>query len=104
MDWKMSLLQDVLFVDGVIDVQRCPAFCSALSANLSKKPALVDMQDLEIEDGVSMAQIISTLRSNLPLTIRHAPQMLAHTIYKIGMLDTGDFTLITPREDEGMGA
>ena len=35
--------------------------------------------------------------------LRHAPQMLAHTLYKVGDLRSR-ITLVAPREDEGTTA
>lgn len=56
------------------------------------------MRDLEVEDGVTMALLVTLLRSIAPVTLIEAPKMLAHTLYKIDGLR--DFTLIRPRQDE----
>ena len=97
-DWCISVQDERIVVEG--EVVRCsgPAFCHALDQALPAGLA-VDMRDLEIEDGVAMALTISTIRRHLPIRILYAPQMLAHTLYKIGMLDSERVELVFPRSD-----
>ena len=68
----------------------------------------LDLFDLEIEDGVSMAQTITAIRDiqawHPRMVLHGAPQMLAHTLYKVGMLEDGALVLREPREDEGSTA
>ena len=103
MSWTLEWAGDVLSVDGEISESCVSAFCMDLIRNIKEGPAVIDMIDLEIVDGLSMAKIVTVLRTGLPLTLKSAPQMLAHTIYKTGMMRPEAFVLITPREDEGQG-
>lgn len=66
------------------------------------------MVDLDLEDGVSVAEMVNALRALLArgcaLELHEAPQMLAHTLYKVNMLASQPITLVAPREDEGTTA
>lgn len=67
-------------------------------------PLRLDLHHLELPDGVSVAAGITALRALLhehgALTLVGAPQMLAHTLYKIGSLNTAGLRLEDVREDE----
>ena len=95
--WKIEERLEQYYIEGDIDRCNVDAFCSALK----KLPqgGILDMGELDIEDGVSMASIVSALRLLRPLVLVEAPQMLAHTLYKTHMLSTG-ITLVRPREDD----
>ncbi|MCB9758909.1 MAG: hypothetical protein H6739_03645 [Alphaproteobacteria bacterium] len=87
------------------------AFAEALVAACAEPPALpltLDMAELELEDGVSVARMITALRAlaarHGPLQLRAAPQMLAHTLYKAGILNTGAVALEAPRQEEATTA
>jgi len=64
----------------------------------------IEMSGVDEMDGPSVAVLSTAVRSHLAtgaeVTITHAPQMLAHTLYKIGLLDHAGLTLIDPRNDE----
>ena len=107
----VSLVGGVVFAEGEVHAASSQAFCAALlSAALSVPPPaalVVELGDLELEDGVSVARVVTALRGALlgrtSLELREAPQMLAHTLYKVGMLG-GALRLVAPRSDEGSGA
>lgn len=70
----------------------------------------VEMSLLDVEDGVSMAELTSALRrlrdavraaGGGGLRLVEAPQHLAHTLYKVGDLRDGSLLLVDPRSDEG---
>lgn len=67
-------------------------------------PLRLDLTHLELPDGVSVAAGITALRALLAhrgaLTLIGAPQMLAHTLYKIGGLDDTRLRLEDVRADE----
>ena len=96
--WSISVATGKIVVEGEVDRDSGTAFCEALGEALSAGLS-VDMRDLDIDDGVAMAGTVSVIRRHLPIRILHAPQMLAHTLYKIGMLDTGLVELVLPRTD-----
>ncbi len=67
-------------------------------------PLRLDLTHLELPDGVSVAAGITALRVLLAdhgaLTLIGAPQMLAHTLYKIGSLHLAGLRLEDVRADE----
>ena len=71
---------------GDIDPHNISSFCQRM-IQLPVQSRL-DMWDLCVEDGPTLAQLISALRLIAPCTIVGAPQMLAHTLYKINALQS----------------
>ena len=67
-------------------------------------PLRLDLTHLDLPDGVSVAAGITALRVLLAdhgaLTLIGAPQMLAHTLYKIGSLGLAGLRLEDVRADE----
>ena len=63
----------------------------------------LDLEELDLPDGVAVAETVNALREILNtgrhLEIHFSPQMLAHTLYKSGMLENGRVTLIDPVEE-----
>ena len=101
MDWNFNWQGDTLYIDADICIGNAQAFCEALT---QLSPKRIELSALSIEDGESMAHVISIIRRLQPICLIAAPQMLAHGLYKIGALASGEITLIVPREDEGQGA
>lgn len=68
---------------------------------------LVVLADLELESGLAVVEavnLVTQLRERHgPLVLREAPQMLAHTLYKIGALTRG-ISLEAPRTGTGTTA
>ncbi len=97
-DFSFTLAEQILTITGEIYDPDAAAFRDALA---EAGPPRLDMLDLDLEDGVSVAETVNALRILLArhgtLTIHHAPQMLAHTLYKIGMLEDGRLVLVQPR-------
>ena len=67
----------------------------------------IDLTDLDDLDGQSVAVMVDIVRHALDggvrVAVHRAPQMLAHTFYKIGLLSQPQFELIDPRQDEPYG-
>ena len=99
MAWEIELRDGILFIEGEVSGHNVDDFCQQIRPYFPPTKGF-DLLDFDIEDGVAMAALITFLRQVVPVEIHHAPQMLAHTIYKIGMLDTGSIQLIRPRYDE----
>ncbi|MDG1480927.1 MAG: hypothetical protein P8R54_15130 [Myxococcota bacterium] len=97
-DFSFRIIEQTLYVEGEIYDPDAAAFREALAG--TRTPRL-DLLDLDLEDGVSVAETVNALRILLAhhgtMTLLHAPQMLAHTLYKIGMLQDGQLVLIRPR-------
>jgi len=64
----------------------------------------LDFDELDLQDGTAVAETVNAIRELLEimssLTITHAPQMLAHTLYKAGILNDDRITLLNPVEEE----
>ena len=75
----------------------------ALDADLTS----LDMEELELIDGAAVARMVDLVRHLLSdsrrVEVLKSPQSLAHTLYRVGMLE-GDarLELIEPRQEEGM--
>ena len=73
-----------------------------LSADLTS----LDLEELELIDGAAVARMVDFIRLLLSASKRvqvfKSPQSLAHTIYRVGMLE-GDarLELVDPRQEEG---
>lgn len=75
----------------------------ALAATLGPAPGRLDLTDLELANGVTVAALVTLLRGLARggrLTICGAPQLLAHTLYKVGDLALGEIVLESVRADE----
>ena len=69
---------------------------------------ILDLRGLDIEDGVALATCINSLRElrgrASSLVLRGSPQMLAHNLYRSGMLEgPGAIELVDMRLDEPSG-
>ncbi len=97
MSWSVEREGEQYRIEGDISKRNVDALCQALRT----LPCGIQlyMGELDIEDGFSMASLVSALRELRPLVLIEAPQMLAHTLYKTHMLSTG-ITLVRPREDD----
>ena len=98
--FRFSQAGSTLTVEGEITDDCAARFRDALVAAGQPTPTL-DLLDLDLEDGVAVAESVNAVRLLLAhhggLTLRFAPQMLAHTLYKIGMLRSGQLVLESPR-------
>ena len=74
---------------------------------------ILDLDDVDVDDGPELARMVSDLRRQATelrargdvLVLRHCPQMLAHTLYKAGVLERGELELEldTVRNEEPYG-
>ena len=79
--WFVDEREELVVVGGDIREDCVDDFCLALQDVGPDKT--IDMSMLEVDEGPSLAVIISTLRTISPCTLIEAPRMLAHTLYKI---------------------
>lgn len=67
----------------------------------------LELAEFDIDDGVAATQAVNALRllcAQVPvLRIDSAPQVLAHNLYRTGLLAQGNIELIDMREDEAYG-
>jgi hypothetical protein len=68
---------------------------------------VLDLGELDVDDGPELARLVTRLRSLLEvheaLALHGCPQLLAHTLYKAGMLRSGRIRLISVRDEEPYG-
>lgn len=95
-------------VGGTVDAASAQAFAFVLTQDVKAltngDPSIdIDLEDLELDDGSAVVEAVNAVRDLLlhaPVVLRRAPQMLAHTLYKAGMLQEGRLELVLPREEE----
>ena len=69
----------------------------------------IDLSELEFEpdEGPEIARRVDRIRALVEahgrVRVDHCPQMLAHTLYKIGALRDGRIALVDAREEEPYG-
>jgi hypothetical protein len=84
-------------------------FAGALASTLPATGRItLDMAEFEVEDGVAMTHLINALRQQLRqgrgVTLDGASQLVAHNLYRIGLLDPASGLLLhNTREDEPYG-
>ncbi len=93
-------------IRGELEAGRCDCLRAYWSKHLAGELATVDVRLAEVDgvDGESVATLVDLIRGHLgaaaEVTLHDPPQMLAHTLYKIGLLDHAALTLVNPRSDE----
>ena len=67
---------------------------------------VLDLSEWETGTGAELAAMVDELRARAAgtrLMLRDCPQMLAHTLYKAGLLRSGHIVLESVREEEPYG-
>ena len=93
----------IVRVAGTIDRREAERFVAwALVAEVPGASIELELEDAEIDGGAACAELVRGVRAlldrGLAVRLVHAPQALAHVIYRIGMM--GRVTLVEPREEE----
>jgi anti-anti-sigma regulatory factor len=95
-----------VWLEGDLDGSNCNCLRAFWDCHIPEDASQVDVDMLEVDaiDGESIAHLVGIVRTHLAsgaaIALRHAPQMLAHTLYKTGMLGNARLELIEPRSDE----
>ena len=99
--------EGVTFVAGDLREKNASSFLSQVRSLVlgSDGSVILDLRELDIEDGVALAACINSLRELRArvhkLVLRCAPQMLGHNLYRTGMLDGPNaIELVDMRLDE----
>jgi ABC-type transporter Mla MlaB component len=90
---ELSLRDGVLFLDGDLERGDAARLNTQLPALLLKSVAL-DCTDLDIVDGGALACLARLLKDAAHakrFEIRGAPQLLAHTLYRVNALEHFDW-------------
>jgi anti-anti-sigma regulatory factor len=98
----------LITVGGNVDAGSAEAFAAAIehdvpALSFGDRPIQIDLDNLELDDGSAVVEAVNALRGLMRLgavVLHHAPQMLAHTLYKTGMLEDDRIRLVTPRVEE----
>lgn len=103
-----TLRPDGWGIDGELDhVSRAAlhAWCKGIEP--VQEPLTLELAGLEIPDSAGIAAAIEALRLLLQrtpsLTVVHSPHLLAHTLYRLGLLEEGRLALVEPRQEEPYG-
>ncbi|MBI3024356.1 MAG: hypothetical protein HYY66_01505 [Candidatus Tectomicrobia bacterium] len=94
-------------LSGDVDADGAEKIFRALEEKAGEgEMAELHLDEAEITDGPATARMVDAVRLLLDrftrLRVVRAPQALAHTIYRVGMLQPGSrIDLIDPREEEG---
>jgi len=68
---------------------------------------VLDLADVEVDDGPALASLVTRLRrladEHGALELHACPQLLAHTLYKAGLLLHGRIRLASVRDEEPYG-
>ncbi len=98
-------------IGGAIDASIATAAGQAIERDVrvmagGANPIELDFNELELNDGSAVQEAVNALRELLrqaPLVVRSAPQMLARTLSKTGLLQGGRLRLEAPREQGSAG-
>ena len=92
---------------GDLDAQGAACVLEAMEGEvLSADFTSLDLEELELLDGAAVARMVGLVRLLLSgsrrVQVLKSPQSLAHTLYRVGMLE-GDsrLELVEPRQEEG---
>ena len=92
---------------GDVDAGRAGRILEALEAEGAREGRVeLMMEDAELTDAVSVARMVDGVRLLVGrfehVRLIRSPQLLAHTLYRVGMIREGaPLELIEPREEEG---
>ena len=94
-------------LSGDLDAEGAARVLEAMDAQVfSADLTSLDLEELELIDGAAVARMVDLIRLLLSVSSRvevlQSPQSLAHTLYRVGMLE-GDarLELVEPRQEEG---
>jgi len=92
---------------GDLDAEGAARVLEAMEGEVSGASLTsLDLEELELIDGAAVARMVDFIRLLLSVSKRvqvlKSPQSLAHTLYRVGMLE-GDsrLELVEPRQEEG---
>lgn len=92
---------------GDLDAEGAARVLEAMESEvLSADLTSLDLEELDLVDGTAVARMVDLIRLLLNgsgrVRVLKSPQSLAHTLYRVGMLE-GDarLELVEPRQEEG---
>ncbi len=93
-------------VDGAAAARALDAVEREVAGKPEESLARLDLEELELADGVAAARMVDLIRLLLDAARRvevlRSPQTLAHALYRTGMLEGASrLALVEPRREEG---
>ncbi|AOU99380.1 hypothetical protein BI364_16890 [Acidihalobacter yilgarnensis] len=94
---------------GELDAAGVPALNARLQSLRGEEGAecTLELDELELLDAAAVIGMLELIRGlmadKMHVTVLHAPQTLAHTLYRVGELERHGLRLIDPREEEPYG-
>lgn len=99
---SVALADNCLIISGDLSAANGPLLLQWLES--LPVVSRLDLAELDINDGVAATYAVNAVRLLLsrdtPLVIDSAPQVLAHNLYRTGMLEGDSVRLVDMREDE----
>ena len=91
-------------IEGELDATSCTCLENFWTLQVERHAVIdVDLAEADAGDGRGVAVLAALVRDSVRdgrrVVLRHAPQMLAHTLYKVGLAGV----LVDPREEEPYG-
>jgi anti-anti-sigma regulatory factor len=96
----------VIIIEGELTEANAEEFERRMNEIVQKpqREITLDLYGLDLDDGIALATFINWLRARVArITLKGAPQMLGHNLYRVGLLDNDSIVLIDMRLDEPSG-
>ena len=95
-----------LTFDGDLDAESAAAVVSAIDdVNSSDSALVLNMRDVEVLEGRACAALVDAIRRAVrrlgDVVVVEGPQVLNHTLYRVGALESGCIRLVEPRDEIG---
>ncbi len=93
-------------ISGEVEVESCRCLRNFWELRVAgKRRVRLDLSDIDCADAEGTAEllrlIVDSARSGMMLEVEHAPQVLAHSLYRTADLtEPSNLSLVEPREEE----
>lgn len=95
----------LLVLSGQLDAGNPGALARLLEGQA--RAVSVDLAELELDGPAAVLEAVEVVRTLLAgsgtLTLLHSPQLLAHTLYRVGLLEGAALELVDTRQEEPYG-
>ena len=104
---RKSASGECFILAGDLDAEGAARVFEAMEGErLRAEITSLDLEELELLDGAAVARMVDLVRLLLSASRRvqvlKSPQSLAHTLYRVGMLEGASrLELVEPRQEEG---
>lgn len=95
----------LLILSGALGTENLGSLDNLLESN--RDAAFIDMGEFELEGTQATLEAVDAVRALLTmsgaLTLFNSPQLLAHTLYRVGLLEGAGLQLVDTRQEEPYG-